>query len=100
MEIMMMLVCCLVMGVVTLYMCFANSRLHRKNKWLKSENEYFRNQLEFSKTQRLSMVEENSKLYASLLTSQTQVNDLLEEKKDKIKAECRYVSGCPLNKEE
>ena len=92
----MMLVCCLVMGVVTLYMCFANSRLRSKNKWLKSEIDYFRNQLDFSKFQRLSMVEENHKLLAKL---QTQTNDRLKEEINKFKAECCRDKCCPLNKE-
>lgn len=100
MEMMMMLVCCLVMGVVTLYMCFANSRLHGKNKWLKYENEQLGKQLEYSKSQRLSMVEEYGKLYANWSASQTKAIDRLEEKKDKIKAECCRDKGCPLNKEE
>lgn len=98
MEMMIMLVCCLVMGVVTLYMCFANSRLHSKNKCMKSENEYLRNLLEYSKIQRLSMVEEYGKLYANWSASQTKATDRLEEKIDKIKAECCRDKGCPLNK--
>lgn len=89
----MMLVCCLVMGVVTLYMCFANSRLHGKNKWLKYENEQLGKQLEYSKSQRLSMVEEYGKLYANWSAAR------LEAKMDKIKAECCRDKGCPLNKE-
>lgn len=95
----MMLVCCLVMSGVTLYMCFANSRLRSKNKWLKSEAEYFRNQLDWSKFQRLSMVEENHKLLAMLAKLQTQTNDRLKEKIDEFKAECCRDKCCQLNKE-
>lgn len=93
MEMMMMLVCCLIMGVVTLYMCFANSRLHRKNEWLKYENESLTRELE-AKTKNNSelacefgrVVNENIKLQLQGLS------------RDKIKAECCRDKGCPLNK--
>lgn len=96
---MMMLVCCLVMCVVTLYMCFANSRLHRENKWLKCRNEQLINRLEYSKIQRLSMSKAYGKLFTNWSASQTKATDRLEEKMAKIKAKCWRDKGCPLNKE-
>lgn len=97
---MMMLVCCLVMSVVTLYMCFANSRLHKKNERLKYENEGLTRGLEAKTNKQLELAREFRRVVNENI--KLQLRDLInfDEKIDKIKAECRYASGCPLNKEE
>lgn len=100
MEMMMMLVCCLVMGVVTLYMCFANSRLHRKNEWLKYENEGLTRELEAKINKNLELAHEFGKVVNENIRLRLQDLSNFDEKIDKIKAGCCSVKGCPLNKEE
>lgn len=98
MEMMMMLVCCLVMGVVTLYMCFANSRLHRKNEWLKYENEGLTRELETKINKNLELAHEFGRVVNENIKLQLRDLSNLEEKIDKIKVKCCRDKGCPLNK--
>lgn len=95
MEMMMMLVCCLVMGVVTLYMCFANSRLHRKNEWLKSENKGLTRKLEAKISENLELADEFGRVVNENIKLQLQD---LTNFDDKIKAKCCRDKCCPLNK--
>lgn len=94
MEMMMMLICCLVMGVVTLYMCFANSRLHRKNEHLKYENESLTRELETAINKKSELACEFGKVVNENIKLQLQGLS-----RDKIKAGCCRDKGCPLNKE-
>ena len=99
MEMMIMLVCCLVLGVVALYMCFVNSRLHRKNEWLKYENEGLTRELEAKINKNLELAHEFGKVVNENIKLQLQDLSNFGEKIDKIKAECCRDKGCPLNKE-
>ena len=99
MEMMMMLVCCLVMGVVTLYMCFANSRLHRKNEWLKYENDSLTRELETKINETMETACEYGKVIKESIELHLQGISNFDEKTNKIKAECCRYKGCPLNKE-
>lgn len=98
MEMMMVLVCCLVMGVVTLYMCFANSRLHRKTEWLKYENESLTRELDAKIKEKSELACEFGKVVNENIKLQLQDISNFDEKMDKIKAECCRVKCCPLNK--
>jgi hypothetical protein len=99
MEMMMMLVCNLVLGVVALYMCFANSRLHRKNEWLKSENKGLTRKLEAKISEKLELANEFGRVVNENIKLQLRDLSNFDEKIDKIKAECCRGKGCPLNKE-
>lgn len=99
MEMMMMLVCCLVMGVVTLYMCFANSRLHRKNEWLKYENESLTRELKTKINEKLDLAYDFGKVVNENIKLQLQDLSNFDEKIDKIKVGCCRAKCCPLNKE-
>lgn len=98
MEMMMMLVCCLVMGVVTLYMCFANSRLHRKNEWLKYENEGLTRELETKINKNLELAHEFGRVVNENIKLQLRDLSNFDEKIDKIKVGCCRAKCCPLNK--
>lgn len=100
MEMTMMLVYCLVMAVVTLWMCFANGRLHRDNRWLKYENERLCREFQ----NRNDRYNELSAQFGKVVNQniRLQIKEIVntEDKIDKIKADCRYKCGCPLNKEQ
>lgn len=72
--------------------------MHRKNEWLKYENEGLTRELEAKINKNLELAHEFGRVVNENIKLQLRDLSNFDEKIDKIKVKCCRVKGCPLNK--